>query len=323
MSATPFTLTKQRIADVIARSALRLPTLERAIATGCKQPILKRMGLGAVALGYSRILRRRELRIAQFGDYRFWVNVAEPLGIEPFFFGQTGAVWLAPLLIGDGDICVDAGANVGHYTFLMASIVGKRGRVFAIEANPEFIDLLKQSVNLNDYGAFVEIVPRALWSVAGEEMKFFLSVEPSNTGTSSLVDHGWFLSQDHTIRVTTTTLDEVARERSLEHLRLVKIDVERVEDHVLRGTENLLRERKIDYLIVEVVSGTEAERILGEHGYVGYLLDAARRKLRRLGDVPTGTFCDALFVSPLVHAEFAGKFSTLLEPPLANSTHSE
>jgi FkbM family methyltransferase len=316
MSAIDFSRNKRRVADIVARSALRVPALEKIIAFGCRRSSIRKLGLGAIAHGYSRVLRGRELRVATLGAYRFWVNVAEPLGIEPYFFGQTGAVWLTPSLVGEGDICVDAGANVGHYTFLMASIVGKRGRVSAFEANPEMIDLLRRSVSLNDYGAFVEVVPRALWSEAGKEMTFFLSVDSTNTGTSSLVEHGGVLSQDHTIRVTTTTLDEFARERSWDRLRLVKLDVERAEDHVLRGAENLLREGRIDYLIVELIRNTEAERIVEKHGYVGYLLDGPQRRLKPLADVPEGTFCDALFVSPRIRVGFARQFSQLIEPTL-------
>ena len=313
MSALDFSQGKQRIADIVARSALRLPALEKIIAIGCRQAGLRRLGLGAVAHGYSRVLRGRELRVAALDNYQLWVNVAEPLGIEPFFFGQTGAMWLTPSLIRQGDTCIDAGANVGHYTFLMASVVGKRGRVTAFEANPEMIDLLRRSVSLNEYGSFVEIVPRALWSEAGKEMTFFLSVDSTNSGTSSLVEHGGVLSPDHTTRVTTTTLDEFAQERSLDRIRLVKLDVERAEDHVLRGAERLLREERIDYLIVELIRATEAERILEKHGYSGHLLDAPGRRLKPLADVAEGTFCDVLFVSPRVRAEFAAQFSQLVE----------
>lgn len=308
-----FSLGKQRLADAVARSALRVPALEKLIALGCRQTRLRKLGLGAVAHGYSRVLQRRELRVAKFDRYRLWVNVAEPLGIEPFFFGQSGAVWLTPSLVREGDVCIDAGANAGHYAFLMASIVGERGRVFAFEANPEMVDLLGRSITLNDYARFVEVVPRALWSSAGEEMTFFLSVESTNSGTSSLVDHGWFLSQEKTVRVTTTTLDEFARARSLEHFRLLKLDVERAEDHVLRGAQALLREAKIDYLIVELMSQSEAERILTQHGYIGYLLDVPRQRLQPLADVSPGTFCDALFVSPKMAAQFSQQLAHWVE----------
>lgn len=317
MSAPDFSPSKRRIADLVARSALRFPALERAIAFGCRQPGLVKLGLGAVAHGYSRVLRGRELRVAALDNYRLWVNVAEPLGIEPFFFGQSGASWLTSSLISEGDNCVDAGANVGHYTFLMASIVGKRGHVSAFEANPEMVELLRRSVTLNGHDSFVEIVPRALWNEAGVEMTFFLSTDPANTGTSSLLQQGGVETSDHTIRVTTTTLDDFARERAFERLRLVKLDVERAEEQVLRGAARLLQGAKVDYLIVELVRGTEAERVLERHGYSGYLLAGPELPLKPLARVPQGTFCDVLFVSPLVRAEFEQKFSHLIERPAA------
>jgi len=318
MGAMNFNLAKQHVANVLARSAMRVPALEKLVAIGCRQSQLRRLGLGAVAHGYSRVLKRPELRIATFGAYKLWVNVAEPLGIEPFFFGETCAVWLVPSLLRKGDVCIDGGANVGLYTFLMASLVGKSGRVYAFEANPEMQQLLSRSIALNEFGSFVDVDPRALWSVADHEMPFLVSTESTNTGTSSLVDHGLFVSKDHTIQVTTTTLDEFARARSLPHIRLLKLDVERAEDHVLRGTESLLQNERIDYLIVELITDTEAERILQRHGYEAYLLDAPKRRLRPLASVPPGTFCDVLFVRPGLRSEFDRQFSHLIESASAD-----
>jgi FkbM family methyltransferase len=193
--------------------------------------------------------------------------------------------------------------------------VGKAGRVFAFECNPVMLEILSRSVSLNDYGSFVEVVPRALWSVADEEMTFFVSTESTNTGLSSLVPNNF--SQDHTNRVRTTTLDEFARGHSLQRLRLVKLDVERAEDHVLRGAEDLLRDERIDYLIVELFSNTETERILEQYGYAGYLLDFSQRRLTPMADVPAGTFCDVLFVRPGLRDGFAQQFSQVIVPVVA------
>ena len=198
--ATPRFL--QLAADGLARVALRVPVLERALLAGARRPLLRRhLRLGAIALGYPRVLGRRELRIAELDGYRFYVNVGESLGVEPYFFGSTGTVGLTRALIGPGDVCVDAGANAGHYTFFCASVVGARGRVIAFEPNPEFADLLARSVRLNAYAGIVQIEQRALDSVTGALKRFYLSVNPTNSGTSSLVNHGWFLSNERTIEV--------------------------------------------------------------------------------------------------------------------------
>jgi FkbM family methyltransferase len=289
----------KRAADVLARIALRVPSLERALVQGLRQPALRRhLRLGAIAHGYPRVLRRREIRIAEMEGYRFYVNVGESLGVEPYFFRQPGTLWLTREIVRPGDACVDAGANAGHYTFHCASIVGPQGRVFAFEPNPDFAELLRQSVRLNDYGRTVRVEQRALYARSGEVLPFFLSVEPMNTGTSSLVDHGWFVSPDRAIDVSTVTLDDFARDAGVDRLRLVKIDVERAEEFVLTGAERLLGERRIDYLIVEMHARSPAHDILDRAGYQGHLAVPEERRLVPAGDVPPDRFGDYLFFRP-------------------------
>jgi hypothetical protein len=45
------------------------------------------------------------------------VNIAEHMGILPFFFRQSLTVWPTPALVKEGDVCLDVGANAGLYTF--------------------------------------------------------------------------------------------------------------------------------------------------------------------------------------------------------------
>lgn len=51
--------------------------------------------------------------------------------------------WVRP-----GDVCVDIGANVGHYTLRLSELVGRGGRVLAIEPIPETVCLLASNVAL-------------------------------------------------------------------------------------------------------------------------------------------------------------------------------
>src|SRR5580698_8278634 len=263
-------------ADGLARLALRVPLLERALLAGAHRPLLRRhLRLGAIALGYPRVLGRREIRVAELDGYRLYVNVGESLGVESYFFGATGTVALTGALIGPGDICVDAGANAGNYTFFCANIVGPGGRVISFEPNPAFAELISKSVKLNAYDGIVQIEQRALDSVTGELKRFYLSVNPMNSGTSSLVDHGWFLSSDHTIEVQTVTFDDFARDAKIDHFRLVKIDVERAEDFVISGARRTLAEARIDFMILEMRAGCRAEKLLAEAGYRGFLISDA------------------------------------------------
>jgi FkbM family methyltransferase len=278
---------------------VRIPAAERALHTGIRHPSLrKHLRLGAIALGYPRALGKRRLRVAEMDGYRFWVNVGEPLGVLPYFFGDPCVIWFTRGLLRPGDVCMDAGANAGFYTFLFASAVGPTGRVFSFEPNPEFASMIRQSRHLNPGFDTVHVDQRALSSTSGEKKRFFLSVNPANSGTSSFVDHGVYLSADSTVNVETVTLDDFASEFNADRFRIVKIDVERAEDFVLAGARRALAEHRIDYLIVEMSSGGRAQQLLEEAGYRGFLVDHGQEKLVKVEPGGAAQFGDYLFARP-------------------------
>jgi FkbM family methyltransferase len=49
-----------------------------------------------------------------------------------------------------GDIAVDVGACLGHYTFLFSKLVGERGFIYAFEPDPIMFKLLNMNIRLND-----------------------------------------------------------------------------------------------------------------------------------------------------------------------------
>ncbi len=261
------------LANVAARLALRVPTLERALVAGMRRPVLRRhLRLGAIANGYPRVLREPTARVAELDGYRLCVHVSEPLGVVTYFEGASGALDVTRRLVRPGDVCFDVGANVGPYTFLCAKLVGKTGRVVAFEPNEQFGPMLRRSVAINGFEDVVSIDTRAVFRKSRERLTFFLSQNTENLGTSSLVNHGVFVSEGRTTTVTTVSLDDYTREAGIDRLRFVKVDVERAEDDVIAGARQLLEQQRIDSLVVEMVSGTEAQRSLEAAGYAGYLV---------------------------------------------------
>lgn len=58
----------------------------------------------------------------------------------------------------------DIGANVGYYALLGAHILDKEGKIYAIEAEPNNADRLRQNIELNDYSQI-----KVFQVAAGEE----------------------------------------------------------------------------------------------------------------------------------------------------------
>jgi hypothetical protein len=62
---------KERISNYLARKALTHDVLERALVAACRRPSVgQRLHLGSVALAYSRVLSKPEVRLAEFERYK-------------------------------------------------------------------------------------------------------------------------------------------------------------------------------------------------------------------------------------------------------------
>lgn len=68
----------------------------------------------------------------------------------------------------EGDVCVDAGANCGYYSLLLAQRVGPSGKVIAIEAAPDNVRRLRANLELNGAADIVEVVMAACADQKGE-----------------------------------------------------------------------------------------------------------------------------------------------------------
>jgi precorrin-6B methylase 2 len=100
--------------------------------------------------------------------YEFRVG-HDPDGIGKFYMGReiaavmghTGAPWLErperqreerpdllieALRLKPGDVVADIGAGTGYYTWRMAREVGNKGRVLAVDIQPEMLDLLRRNL---------------------------------------------------------------------------------------------------------------------------------------------------------------------------------
>jgi FkbM family methyltransferase len=131
---------------------------------------------------------------------------------------------------------VDIGANVGYFTTMAARAVGPRGRVLAVEPEPHNFELLSSNVVDNGLDC-VDLVQAALGSTRGEASLF---LNADNHGDHRL----WSNSPDavgrQTMTVPTWTLDELVAAHDLDHVDVVKIDVQGYEHEIAKGMIDLL-----------------------------------------------------------------------------------
>ncbi|MEX2264186.1 MAG: FkbM family methyltransferase [Bryobacteraceae bacterium] len=155
---------------------------------------------------------------------------------------------------------VDVGANVGYFTALAASLVGPKGRVIAFEPSPYAFERLRRMIDINKLD-HVRVVHAGLSDRAGR-LKLYLGVGSRNHAPT-MVPH----DNATAVEVPVRTLDSVMEEMGVDHIDLIKIDVEGHEPRVLEGAQKLLRDRRVQAVLCEfneywlVQGGSSPERL--------------------------------------------------------------
>jgi FkbM family methyltransferase len=191
----------------------------------------------------------------------------------------------AKRVIRRGDWAIDVGANVGAFSLLFALAVKQFGRVYCYEPNPLPASLLKKSIVMNWFHDRVDVRQKALGSNAGTcTLRFSrerlgdatLSTKDSTTTFEKSLS---LLTDQSEIPVTVATLD--ADFPVDLPIRLLKIDAEGFDHHVLRGASRLLERNCVDILMLECLQEVygeawgelvaELRKIIG-YGYETYIL---------------------------------------------------
>jgi FkbM family methyltransferase len=193
------------------------------------------------------IVPRSGLRSARIFGYSMELDLSDYMqrSVYAGLYEVDDASWLRTVLK-EGMTFVDVGANIGYYTALGASVVGKRGRVFAFEPDPFAFARLERFVKLNGLSQ-VECRPMAL---SNQEQKLTLFVPPKsyrnhNPSTSRYCND--MTAQE----VSAGTLDRFAETSNVGCIDLLKIDVEGHELRVLQGGQRSIREGRIKRILCE------------------------------------------------------------------------
>jgi FkbM family methyltransferase len=231
---------------------------------------IRRIRLGAKLPGGSGAIRDVKLRWGQTID------------VFPDHLGRAliiGGIVDLPLtesihrLLDPGGLAVDAGANIGYVTNLMATRLGAGGRVMAFEPHPTVFQLLEQNVTRWNADPSIGKVECRRLAVSNESGSGRLSGGGdvnTHMGLASL-RNGAEAGRPDDFDVELETLDDVLGDGQPD---LIKIDVEGHEWEVLEGAGKLLAERRVRDVVFEDhgIYPTPAMTLLEEHGMTIFTL---------------------------------------------------
>lgn len=143
-----------------------------------------------------------------------------------------------------GDIVVDAGAHVGFYTLKASKEVGPDERVIAIEPEDKNYDLLLTNVRVNKYSNVIPV--KCALSDFNGKARFYLK---ARSVSHSLIGKVWKTPIIGITEVECRTLDSLLKELTINHVDLLKVNVEGAELQVLLGCREFLSNKKITKIV--------------------------------------------------------------------------
>lgn len=145
-----------------------------------------------------------------------------------------------------GELFVDIGANVGHFSMLAAS---KKAKVIAVEPIPDTFQRLQKNIALNRLENLVILKNIGVGDAEGK--LFFTQNKDVMNSVATETD-------TNTLEVSITTLDALLQK---EQPKIMKIDVEGYEYFVLQGAKNIFANPSLKAVIIELNDSSQKFQI--------------------------------------------------------------
>ncbi len=229
---------------------------------GTAPPWLRAAGSVVRRLPFGRY--RTAFKLVELYHRKFWTTfrgskrplwficqLQDSVSRESFFNGRYEPLesLLVLEILQPGMTFVDVGANWGYFTLLAAQKVGASGKVISIEPDPRMFDRLEKNIARNNLDC-VQTIRAAASNFQGVVSLNGFDETRGNFGLSTL--GGGDSRNAHTFQVTTTRLDDTLVARGIEHVDLLKMDIEGAEGVAIDGLQNFLRKGAISRILLEL-----------------------------------------------------------------------
>lgn len=256
---------------------------------------------------------------ADFGALCFQCDLRDGIMREVCLTGRYEPQETALLqqILQPGMTFVDVGANWGYFTLCAAHLVGRTGRVLSIEVDPRACRTLKASVARNNLHS-VTVLEMAASDGPGVLRLHEYEGRANESGNFGLIDAAAGGSPRREYEVTASPIDDVLDRAGIEHVDLLKMDIEGAEGRALAGLQRALADRRIKFLILEMHpeylrnQGTSAEQIVADlraYGYRAWKIDHSASAHRRIA---SGRMDITSVLTPLAETRDLGSWPHLL-----------
>jgi FkbM family methyltransferase len=180
------------------------------------------------------------------------------VSLSPFIISDGHwELWISNFIrstLRSGMTAVEIGSNCGYYSVLIADLIGKKGKLFAFDANPRMYELTHKNLEMNGFRERSRVFNKAVSDREGIA-KFF--VFRDHLGSSSLYDLSVLAEQygdkAEAIEVETVRLQDAIGEDVV--VDFLKIDAEGSERQIFDAAWPLIEKSREIQIVVEYAVG--------------------------------------------------------------------
>lgn len=163
------------------------------------------------------------------------------------------------LALKSGDVVFEIGAYIGFHAMKMSELVGKDGKIIAVEAVPENFRLLEKNIEVNKINNITP-VPLAVWEKRGV-IPFNLNENQENSACADVVE------SKRQMEISCDTIDNICQQQKLAKIDFVRIQTNGAELEALNGMTDVLKMNPSLLVAVPYKNRDSIEQILIEEGY--------------------------------------------------------
>jgi len=227
---------KQELLDLVAFRILSHKKVKLRARQGLEERLRKEQSLfdKSDTIHATYLESTQEMFLASLESIGFPLKLYVTSVIDQFISEQYN--YQNKVKVNSGDVVIDAGACYGDSSLYFAHLIGSTGKVLAFEFIPGNIGLINKNISLNSHINNVEIIPHPLWNIDDKPVYF------KDRGPGSKVEFNDFDGAEG--QVMTRTIDTVVKEKNLDRVDFIKMDIEGAEPYALEGALETIKKFK-------------------------------------------------------------------------------
>lgn len=141
------------------------------------------------------------------------------------------------IMVTPGDVVIDGGGFYGDTALYFAAKAGPHGKVFTFEFIAGNLKVLKENIAQNPHLATnIEVIEHPLWEKDNETF-YYVDKGPASTVSTTPTGNG-----DKAVQ--SKTIDGLVREKGLQKVDFIKLDIEGAEPYALTGAVETIKKFK-------------------------------------------------------------------------------